>query len=67
MPREKEDFRDIYADILEHFEGKKLLTRVEVGSYLKIDPRTAAKRFGIGKDGIAARSLARQLSSLCRN
>lgn len=61
MPREKEDFRAILADILEYTGGKRLLTIADVAAYLGIKPATAKKRYEITKDGIMAQTLARRL------
>lgn len=61
MPREKEDYREILADLLEYSNGKRLLNIKEVAEYLGIKPETAAKRYGITKNGIMVQSLARLL------
>lgn len=60
MSREKADYREIYANMLEHF-GKRMVSKTEVAQYLSIDPRTAAKRYGISKNGIMLERLARML------
>ena len=61
MPREKEDYREILADLLEYSNGKRLFTIKEAANYLGIKPETASKRYGITKNGIMAQSLARLL------
>lgn len=60
---EKSTYRDNLADLLDFFGGRRLLTAVDVGRYLGIDRRTAARRYNIGKDGITAATLARRLSA----
>lgn len=60
---EKSTYRDNLADLLDFFGGRRLLTAVDVGKYLGIDRRTAARRYNIGKDGITAPTLARMLSA----
>lgn len=62
MPREREDYRDNLEDLLEFFGGKRLISKIEAANYLGLDPRTAAKRFDIGKNGISLPTLARRLS-----
>ena len=57
--RDAEGYREALEDILRFTDGKRLLTKKDVGKYLGIDPRTAEKRFSIGKDGIFATDLAR--------
>ena len=57
--RDAEGYREALEDILRFTDGKRLLTKTDVGRYLGIDPRTAEKRFGIGKGGIFATDLAR--------
>lgn len=59
--REKEGYRDVLADILEYTNGRRLLTVAETARYLGIDRRTAAKRYDIPPEGIAAPVLARRL------
>lgn len=61
MPREKPEYRDNLEDLLAFFGGRRLLTKTDVAAYLKIDPRTASKRYGIGREGITAPTLARRL------
>lgn len=61
MPKEKDDYREILADILEFTNGKRLLSIRDVARYLSITPDTAAKRYGVTKNGIMAQSLARKL------
>lgn len=62
MGREKETYRPMLADILSFTDGRRLLTAKEVGEYLGIDQRTAAKRYGIDAHGIAAPVLASLLA-----
>lgn len=57
--RDAEGYREALEDILRFMDGKRLMTAKDVGKYLGIDPRTAAKRFGISKSGIFATDLAR--------
>lgn len=62
MSREKETYRPVLADILDFTGGRRLLTAKDVGAYLGIDQRTAARRFDIDAHGIAAPVLASILS-----
>lgn len=61
MPREKEGYRDILADLLEFFGGKRVLTAADVSAYTGLCRRTAATRYGITKEGITVHALARKL------
>ncbi len=61
MPREPEGFRDIIADLLEFSGGKRNLSKIEVAAYDGCDPRTAAKRYDIGRQGININILARRM------
>ena len=60
MPRELEDYRPVMAELLLFFDGKRQLTAKEVATYDGCDPRTAAKRYEIGKQGIDITVLARK-------
>ena len=62
MPREKETYRAVLADLLEYTGNRRLLTAKDVGGYLGIDPRTAAQRCCIDRRGIAAPVLASMLA-----
>ena len=62
MPREKETYRDTLADIVEFFNGRRLLTVSDVTRYLKINWRTAKKRYSFKNGYIAVTVLARELS-----
>lgn len=64
MPREREGYRDMLADLREYFgPDHNLLTVKDVAKYCGIDPRTAAKRYDISKDGIMLVMLARKMCS----
>ncbi|MDO4816423.1 MAG: hypothetical protein Q4A83_07485 [Bacillota bacterium] len=62
MAREKEDYRAIYENLLEHFGGKRILNRSEIARYLGIDARTVARLYGVGSTGIAIEKLARLMA-----
>ena len=62
MPREKEAYRDTFSDVLEFFNGKRLLTAADVARYAKIDRRTVQKRYSFNEGYISATVLARELS-----
>lgn len=59
---EKTTYRDNLESLLAFFGKKRLLTKTDVGKYLGIDYRTAAKRYGIDRNGITVESLARQIA-----
>lgn len=61
MARELPEYRDNYEALCEKFPEKMLLTAVEVAAYCGIDPRTARKRYEIGRGGITIPTLARRM------
>lgn len=61
MPREKEGYRLILADILEYTNGRRELSLSEVCRYLGKDRRHVQKKYGIKPGGIVATELARKL------
>lgn len=61
MSREKPEYRDILETILTANDGKLVVKQKTAAEILGIDPRTAKKKYGIGKDGIAAALLARRM------
>ena len=63
MPRERATYRDNLQDILEFFNGRRLLTVADVKTYTGLtDYRTLKKRFPFTKNTISAPVLARCLS-----
>ncbi len=62
MAREKECYRDYLERLDEKFPNKEILPQKECAEFLGIDPRTAKKKYGIGRDGISKCRLARLLS-----
>jgi hypothetical protein len=62
MPRERPEYRDNYEALVEHFPNKMLLTAMDVAAYCGIDPRTARRRYAIGREGITIPTLARRMS-----
>lgn len=61
MSREKPEYRDNLEALMERFEGRMLLTAKDVATYCGIDPRTAQKRYSIGREGITVPTLARRM------
>ncbi len=61
MAKEKPEYRDNFAALIEAFPGRMLLTATDVGKYCGIDRRTAAKIYGIAKEGITIPTLARRM------
>ena len=63
--RERSDFRDNYADVLEFFGGKRLLNLKDVRDYTGLkDNRTVKKKFPFMQNGnISIVSFARALCS----
>ena len=61
MPKEPEGYRDVVADLLEFFGGKRNLSIKEVASYDGCDWCTAAKRYDISRQGININILARRM------
>ena len=60
--REREGYRELLADLREHFgTNHNLLTAKEVAQYCGCDARTAVKRFDIPKGGILMVNLARRM------
>lgn len=64
MPREREAYRDIYANLIEHFGGKRILKRSEIARYLQVTPRWTETNLGITANGISIEKLARRLEEL---
>lgn len=63
MSRENFGYRENLQDILEFFNGKRLLTVADVKSYTGIaDTRTAKRRFPFHENAISAPTLAACLS-----
>lgn len=61
MPREHEDYRPVLEQLLLYFNGKRCLTAREVAAHDGCDPRTAARRYGISREGISIYVLARKM------
>ena len=60
--REREGYREILADLREHFgPNHNLLTAKDVALYCGCDTRTAVKRYDIPKGGILMINLARRM------
>lgn len=62
MPKEPRAYRDNLADILEYNENRRIVSQQTVSAYLGLNPKTVKKRYGIGREGISAPTLARLLS-----
>lgn len=63
MPRERTGYRENLQDILEFFDGKRLLTVGEVKTYTGLlDNRTLKKRFPFSNGYISAATLALHLA-----
>lgn len=58
MSREHEDYRAVLEQLLKFFGEKRQLSAKDVASYDGCDPRTASKRYDIGKGGIDITRLA---------
>ena len=65
MGREPPNYRAELEQILEHFNGKRLLTRAEVAGYLGKSVDFCRDRMHITKEGISATALAMYLSKNC--
>ena len=59
--REKPEYRDILETILTANAGKILLTQEKAAEILGLDPRTVKHRYGVGRSGVAAATLARKM------
>lgn len=55
-------YRAVLVELKDYFADKPVLTATEVAGYLKCDPRTATKKYGITRDGIHIAKLALMLS-----
>lgn len=64
MAREKEDYRSILEDILQFFDGKRVLTVTDVARFTGRDRGTVRRRFDIRDGEITAHRLARLLADL---
>lgn len=63
MPREKPTYRDNLQDILEFFDGKRILSLDDVRRYTgMVDNRTIKRNFPFNGRYISAATLARCLS-----
>lgn len=63
MPRERTGYRENLQDILEFFNGKRLLTLSDVKAYTGlVDDRSVKRRFPIANHYISAATLALYLS-----
>lgn len=63
MPREKEAYRDNFEDLLNFFDGKRVLTITDVCNYTRHSYRWVKKRYPFTKQGdISVATLARALS-----
>ena len=60
--RETADYRNVLEDLHVFTGGKRLMSSSDVSAYLGCCRQTAAKRYGIGRDGILTVRLARLLS-----
>lgn len=61
MPREKPEYRDNYAALLEYFGDKRLLSIADVARYAGRDRRTVGKLYNISPEGITIPTLARRM------
>lgn len=59
MPREYIDYRNHLESIMAHFGRHKWLSQKDVAAYEGCSVPTAAKKFGVGGDGISMETLAR--------
>ena len=64
MSKEPETYRLELEQILQHFNGKRLLTQLEVAQYLGKSPDYVRNRLKIRKTGISSTGLAMMLSKL---
>lgn len=66
--RELPGYRDVLADLTEHFGLGAWITITQLATYDKADPRTVRKRYGLPKDakGINKALLARRICELAR-
>jgi hypothetical protein len=63
MPREKPSYRDNLERLNERFPNRELLNKSEVGDFLGIHRKTAAKWFSFNVHGMTSKAtLARELS-----
>lgn len=63
MPRERTGYRENLQDILEFFDGKRLLSLGDVKTYTGlVDDRSVKRRFPITNNYISAATLALYLS-----
>ena len=62
MAREKQDYRDILEILLARTDGKIVLSQTDAAEALRIDRHTAARKYGIKKDGITVTALARMIA-----
>ena len=60
--KEAEGYRDVLEDIV-RTTGKHFLQQRDVCAYLGVSPKTAIRRFGVRKEGIASALLARKLTT----
>lgn len=65
MGREPQNYRAELEQILEHFDGKRLLTRTEAAAYLGKSVDYCRDRMHITKDGVSAQALAMFLAKNC--
>lgn len=63
MPREKEAYRDNFEDLLQYFEGRRVLTVSDVARYTGHSYKWVKKKYPFDKTGdISIATLARALS-----
>lgn len=62
MPKELESYRDTLEDVLEFFDGKRMLKIVEVVKYTGLNHKTVKKRYPFNDGYISAVVLSRELS-----
>lgn len=66
MPRERTGYRENLQDVLEFFNGKRLLTMGDVKEYTGMkDTRALHKRFPFSNGYISAATLALHLAGDC--